>query len=140
MERNIHAGMRVLYKTNNSNWLIGELCSGSAIINENGLFLPILPKELFTQIKKYTWDEPEIPKIDITDIFFDGFEIDEYIKDYKEYFMTKEEYIAFIQGDNFDRQLENAYVSDGEYGYYPVSRYTKNWIEKQPFDYIYRSP
>ena len=139
MEKNIHAGMRVLYKTNNSNWLIGEVGSGSAIINENGLFLPILPKELFAQAKEYTWDEPEIPKIDITDIFFDAFPIDEYIKDYKEYFMTKEEYIDFINGDDFDRQLENAYVSDGEYGYYPISRYTKNWIEKQPFNYVYRS-
>jgi len=124
MERNIHAGMRVLYKKNGQ-WKVGTLQEGDAIIDDKGLALPIVDEESYA---------------DFNDIFFDGFEIDEYIKDYKEYFMTKEEYIAFIQGDDFDRQLENAYVSDGEYGYYPVSRYTKNWIEKQPFDYIYRCP
>ena len=123
MEKNIHAGMRVLYKENGQ-WKVDTLQAGDALIDDRGLFLPIIDKDSY---------------VDINDIFFDAFPIDEYIKDYKEYFMTKEEYIDFINGDDFDRQLENAYVSDGEYGYYPISRYTKNWIEKQPFDYVVRS-
>lgn len=122
MDKNIHAGMRVLYKEN-GHWIAGNIQTGNAVIDDRGLFLPIVGKE---------------DCVDFTDIFFDAFEIDEYVKDYKDYFMTKEEYIEYIQSDDFDRQLENAYVSDGEYGYYPVSRYTKNWLEKQPFDYIYR--
>ena len=53
-------------------------------------------------------------------------------------FCAKEEYIELIESEDFDRQSESAYVSDGEYGYYPVSKFTKNWLEKQPFDYIIR--
>lgn len=129
MEKNIHAGMRVLYKENNQ-WHVGETAVGIAHVALNGLFIPIIPIP--------QKDDEQVNK-EINEIFFDAFPIDEYIKDYKEYFMTKEEYIDFINGDDFDRQLENAYVSDGEYGYYPISRYTKNWIEKQPFDYVVRS-
>ena len=122
MGKNIHAGMHVLYKENGQ-WKPGTLQEGNALIDDKGLFLPIEGREIYS---------------DFNDIFFDSFEIDENIKDYKEYFMTKEEYIAFMEGDDFDRQLESAWVSDGEYGYYPVSKYTKNWIEKQPFEYIVR--
>lgn len=122
MNKSIHADMRVLYKKNGQ-WNVGTLQEGKALINDRGLFLPIVDEE---------------SEVVFTDIFFDAFEIDPYIKDYKEYFMTKEEYIEYIQGDDFDRHHENAYVSDGEYGYYPVSCYTKNWLEKQPFDYIVR--
>lgn len=122
MNKSIHAGMRVLYKKNGQ-WKVGTLQEGNALIDDRGLFLPIVDEE---------------SEVVFTDIFFDAFEIDPYVKDYKEYFMTKEEYIEYISGDDFDRHLETAYVSDGEYGYYPISRYTKNWLEKQPFDYVVR--
>ena len=47
--------------------------------------------------------------------------------------------IKLTEEEDFDRQRENAYVTDGEYMYYPVSKFSKSWIEKQPFDYIVRS-
>ena len=131
MDKNIRANMRVLYKQGNSNWMVGTIAIGNAEINNTGLYIPIIPEGK-------TSDE-EIHYAEINQIFLDAFKIDEYIKEYKEYFMTKEEYLEFCAGDDFDRRLEQAYVSDGEYGYYPVSRYTKSWLEKQPFDYIIRS-
>lgn len=123
MEKKIRAEMRVLYK-DNGQWKPGTLQEGDALIDTTGLYLPVIGRDAY---------------VEINDIFFDAFEIEDYIKDYEEYFMPKEKYIEFIQSEDFDRQLENAYVSDGEYGYYPVSKYTKNWLEKQPFDYIFRS-
>ena len=140
MEINIHAGMRVLYKKNNSNWLVGEIHSGTAIVNEDGVFLPILTEEAMKQIHalNYSWEEPDVVKINIKDIYFDGFKIDDWVKEYKKYFMTKEEYIKFIESDEFDKRIENACVSDGEYGYYPISKYTRTWVEKQPFEYVVR--
>ena len=130
MELNIHAGMRVLYKKNGSNWLIGEMGGGNASITEHGLFLPIW------SINK---EETDCTLININDIFFDAVKLDDWVKDYPQYYMTKEEYIKLTQEEDFDRQRENAYVTDGEYIYYPVSKFSKSWIEKQPFDYIVRS-
>ena len=52
--------------------------------------------------------------------------------------MTKEDYINFIKSEEFERAQENAYFTDGEYIYYPVSKFSKSWIEKQPFNYIVR--
>ena len=54
------------------------------------------------------------------------------------HFEDNRDYIKFIESDEFDKRLENACVSDGEYGYYPVSKYSRQWLEKQPFDYIVR--
>ena len=137
---NIHAGMRVLYKKNNSNWLVGELSSGTATINENGLYLPVLTEDEFKKVhsKTYTWDEIDCTLISINNIFFDSFTIEDCIKGYRDYFMTKEEYMDFVESDEFERRGENAYVSDGEYGYYPVSKFTRAWLEKQLFKYIVR--
>ena len=140
MKLNIRAGMRILYKQNGSNWLIGEISSGTASINENGLYLPICAEHELKNVhsENYTWDEPDCTLISINDIFLDAFPIEDWLKKYKEYFMTKEDYIKFIESDEFDKRLEHAYLSDGEYGYYPVSKYTANWIEKQPFKYVVR--
>ena len=129
MELNIRAGMRVLYKENNQ-WHVGETAVGIAHIALNGLFIPIIPIP--------QEDDEQVNK-EINEIFFDAFLLEDWIKDYPKYFMTKEDYIKFIESDEFDKRLENACVSDGEYGYYPVSKYNKTWIEKQPFDYIIRS-
>ena len=122
MNKNIRAEMRVLYKENGQ-WKVGTLQAGDALINTEGLFLPIVGKNSY---------------VNFNDIFWDAFKIEEYVKQYRDYFMTKEEYLEHIQSDDFHKRCENAYVSDGEYGYYPVSCYTKNWLEKQPFDYIVR--
>lgn len=140
MEINIHAGMRVLYKRNNNNWLVGEIHNGHAIVNENGVFLPVLTKEAMKQTHSpnYTWDEPDIVMINIKDIYFDVVPLEDWHKQYKEYFMTKEEYIKFMESEDFDKHNENAYVSDGEYCYYRINKFNEGWINKQPFDYIVR--
>ena len=141
MDFNIHAGMRILYKKNGSNWLIGTIKHGTSFIDEDGLYLPVWTKEgIDNHISAGDYKEDECTVIvNINDIFFDAAKLDDWVKDYPQYFMTKEDYIKMTQKEDFDRQHENAYVSDGEYMYYPVSKYSKSWIEKQPFDYIVRS-
>lgn len=139
---NICAGMRVLYKKNTGNWLVGEINDGHAIVGRTGILLPILTEKSFRTIAKQAYtlsDDIQIIYVPLTSIFFDSFPIQEGIKEYSEYFMTKEDYIRFIESEDFDKRSEQAYVSDGEYGYYPVNKYTKAWLEKQPFDYIVRS-
>jgi hypothetical protein len=131
MDFNIRAGMRILYKQGNSNWMVGTIHNGNAEINEQGLWIPIVPIGA-------TWED-EIHYSEVNQIFWDAFKLDDWIKDYPKYFMSKEDYIKFIESDEFDKRLENACVSDGEYGYYPVSKYSRQWLEKQPFDYIVRS-
>ena len=136
MELNIHAGMRVLYKHNNQ-WEVGILTEAhNTKLTERGLFLSVIPKEFIGM------DYDNIPythDVEINDIYFDAAPLDDWVKQYPQYFMTKEDYIKMTQEEDFDRSRENAYVSDGEYAYYPVSKYSKSWIEKQPFDYIVRS-
>lgn len=141
MELNIRAGMRVLYKKNNSNWLIGEIAEGNAAINEHGLYIPVWAEKELEKVhaKNYTWDEPDCTLINVNDIFFDAIKLDDWIKDYPKCFMKKEDYIKFIESDEFEKNLETAYISDGEYTYYPVSKYSRQWLEKQPFEYIVRS-
>ena len=128
MNLKIYADMRVLYKHNNQ-WNVGTLENSSAhTLNEKGLFLRIIPK-----------GETEVVHLaEINDIFLDAQPVEEFWKDYKDIFMTKEEYLAFIESEDFSKAIEQSYVSDGEYYYYPISRYNKAWIEKQPFDYVVR--
>ena len=71
MESNIRAGMRVLYKQGNSNWMIGTIMRGSAEINEQGLWIPILPKDT----------NEEVHYAAISQIFFDATELDNWMKD-----------------------------------------------------------
>ena len=133
MELNIRAGMRVLFKWKNSNWKTGYISEGSADVEKDGLYIPIITKSAPEE------EGCEAYQIEINDIFFDAIKLDDWIKDYPQYFMTKEDYIKLTEEEDFDRQRENAYVTDGEYIYYPVSKFSKSWIEKQPFDYIVRS-
>ena len=127
----IRAGKRVLYKCGNSNWLVGTIMEGDAKINSSGLYIPIAAKGINPE-EEYHWAE-------INQIFTDAVKLDDWVKDYPEYFMTKEDYIEFTDSENFDKARECAYISDGEYIYYPISRYSKNWIEKQPFEYVVRN-
>ena len=130
MSINIHAGKRVLYKNGNSGWLIGTLQkTKSAEINEQGVWLPIIPKD----------NKEEVHWAEINNLFLETVPLDDWVKDYPQYYMTKEEYLNFIESEDFERARENAYFTDGEYIYYPVSKFSKNWIEKQPFEYIVRS-
>lgn len=141
MELNIRAGMRVLYKKNNSNWLVGEIAEGNAAVNEHGLYIPIWAEKELEAVhsKSYTWDEPDCTLININDIFFDAIKLEDWIKNYPDYFMTKENYIKFIENEDFDKHIEHAWLSDGEYYYYPINKYNRMWLEKQPFNYVVRS-
>lgn len=131
MALDIYAGKHVLYKNGNSGWLVGTLQKTKvAEVNEQGVWLPVVPKGMDA--------EEEIHWAEINNIFLEAFPLDDWVKDYPQYFMTKEDYIKFIASDDFDRQLEDAWVSDGEYGYYPISKFSKSWIEKQPFNYVVR--
>lgn len=135
MEFDIHVGKRVLYKYNNQ-WEVGVLTEAhNTRLTEKGLYLSIIPKEFIDMPEDKV---PYVHDAEVNDIFFDSFKVEDWLKDYPEYFMTKEKYIQFVEDEDFERQLENAYVSDGEYGYYPISKYTRNWIERQPFDYVIR--
>lgn len=131
MEINIQAGKRVLYKNGNSGWLIGTIMEGQANITPLGIFIPIIPKG--------GNPEEEYHYAEINNIFLEAIPLDDWVKDYPQYYMTKENYINFIESEEFERARENAYFTDGEYIYYPVSKFSKNWIEKQPFEYIVRS-
>ena len=134
MALDFHAGKRVLYKNGGSSWLVGEIQEGNAEITPLGLFIPIIPKEYIGE------KEPqEVHWAEVNQIFLDAVKLDESIKDYKNYYMSKEDYLQFIESDDFHRSIENAYFTDGEYIYYPVSKYSKSWIERQPFNYIVRN-
>lgn len=125
MNLKIYAGQRVLFKENGQ-WHVGNIAAGEAKVNEHGLYLPIFDKNANLIFAEFN------------EVFFNGFKLEDWVHDYSEYFMTKDEYIEFMQQEDFDARQENAYVSDGEYAYYPIAKYNKNWIEKQPFDYITR--
>lgn len=129
MALDIYAGKHVLYKNGNSGWLVGTLQeTKSAEVNEQGVWLPIIPKD----------NEEEVHWTEINNLFLEAVPLDSWIKKYSDYYMTKEEYLTLIASEDFDRAHEEAYFSDGEYIYYRVSKFSKNWIEKQPFDYIVR--
>lgn len=127
MELDIHAGKRVLYK-HNGQWAVGTLEeSDMHSLTGVGLFLRIIPK-----------DQDNVVHIaEINDIFLDAHPVEDWMKQYHN-LMTKEEYIEFLESDEFERAIEQAWVSDGEYYYYPVSKYSASWILKQPFDYVVR--
>ena len=126
MEFDIRADKRVLYKNGNSGWLVGTVChTENAEVNEQGIWIPIAPIDT----------EGEIHWAEIHHIFTDGAKLDDWMKDY---LVTKEEYIKIIESDDFEKNLESAWVSDGEYYYYPVTKFNENWIRKQPFEYIMR--
>lgn len=126
MELDIKAGKRVLYKENGQ-WHAGEIATGAATINEHGLYIPIITMD------------GELITSEINDMFLNSFKLESWVHEYPEYYMTKEQYIEFMRDEDFDYHQENAFVADNEYGYYPVAKYNKNWIEKQPFEYIIRS-
>ena len=126
MENKIHAGMRVLYKQGGNNWKIGTVMFGTAEVNDLGVWIPIDPKDI----------DEEIHFAEINNIYTDAVPVEDWMKDS---LLTKEEYVKVTQEEDFHRSTEVAWVSDGEYYYYPVSKFNESWIMKQPFDYILRS-
>ena len=135
MELDIHEGKRVLYKLDGY-WETGILVEAhNTYMNEKGLFVSVLPVEY---LHDNDWANHVQHNVEINDLFLDAEPVEDYWREYKDIFMTKEEYIKFIESEDFVKASEQAYVSDGEYYYYPISKYNKNWIEKQPFSYVVR--
>ena len=127
MELDIRAEKRVLYKTGNSGWLVGTVCyTENAEVDERGVWIPIVPLN--------ATGEPDF--VEIHNLYTDGVELEDWMKDN---LLSKEEYIKIIEDDNFEKNLEAAWVSDGEYYYYPITKFNANWIMKQPFQYIIRN-
>ena len=124
MELDIHAGKRILYKVNGK-WNVGELAQGNATVDE-GLFLPVISKENLNCIM-----------IEINDIFLESKQVEDWMRQYG-YLMTKEEYIEYINNEDFDKNIEHAFVSDGEYYYYSINKFTEQWLNKQSFEYVVR--
>lgn len=131
MDLKIHKGMRVLYK-HNGQWEVGELTEvQNTVLTDKGLFLSIIPSEFIGGTAPYYHDA------ELNDIFFEAKPVEDWMTQYG-YLMPKEKYIEFIQSEDFDKNIEHAYVSDGEYYYYNVNKYSEQWLNKQPFDYIVR--
>ena len=132
MDLKIHNGMRVLYK-HNGQWCVGKLTNQmSPELNEKGLFVFVIPKDYM--------DAEEVPylhDVEINDLFLEAIPVEDWMAQYG-YLMPKEKYIEFIQSEDFDKNIEHAYVSDGEYYYYKVNKYSEQWLNKQPFDFIVR--
>ena len=125
MKLDIHAGKRVLYK-HNGQWAVGTLEESEMhSLTGVGLFLRIIPKN----------EDNVVHMAEINDIFLDAMPLDDWMK---ERLITKEDYVNIIKSDDFEKNLENAWVSDGEYYYYPVSKFNELWIMKQPFKYVIR--
>lgn len=131
MDLKIHKGMRVLYK-HNGQWEVGELTEvQNTVLTDKGLFLSIIPGKFIGGAIPY-YHEAEL-----NDIFFEAKPVEDWMAQYG-YLMPKEKYIDFIQSEDFDKNIEHAYVSDGEYYYYNVNKYSEQWLNKQPFDFIVR--
>ena len=132
MELKIHAGQRVLYK-HEGQWNVGKLTNQMPPeLTEKGLFVFVIPKDYM--------DAEEVPylhNVEINDLFLEAIPVEDWMSQYG-YLMPKEKYIEFIQREDFDKNIEHAYVSDGEYYYYNVNKYSEQWLRKQPFDYIVR--
>ena len=134
MKLDIRAGKRVLYK-HNKQWCIGLLTEAhNTKLTDKGLFLSVIPVEFRDQELD---NIPYLHDAELNDIFLDGIELTELEKN-SDMLMTKEAYEELIEDEDFMPSVETAYVSDGEYYYYPVSKYNKTWLEKQPFNYIMR--
>jgi hypothetical protein len=132
MEIKIHAGQRVLYK-HNGQWCVGKLTNQmSPELTEKGLFVFVIPKDYMdAEEVSYLHD------VEINDLFLEAIPVEDWMAQYG-YLMPKEDYINFIKSEEFDKNTERAYVSDGEYYYYNVNKYSEQWLNKQPFDYIVR--
>lgn len=129
---NIHAGQRVLYK-HNGQWNVGKLTNQMPPeLTEKGLFVFVIPKEYM--------DAKEVPYLhdaEINNLYLDAKPVENWMAEYHQ-LITMDEYIEFVNSEDFDKNAEDAYVSDGEYYYYSISKFNEQWLRKQPFAYIVR--
>lgn len=125
MKIDIRAGKRVLVK-DKGQWHVGTIMEAAGI-SDKGLFV-------YVEDSKHNMYRSEI-----NDLFLDATQLGDLILNDPDTLMTKEKYIDIIENDeDFDRKYEFSFVSDGEYYYYTINKYTREWLEKQPFDYVVR--
>ena len=130
---NIHSGQRILYK-HNGQWKVGELDTIPAIVNDKGVFFYVIPYEF---IGKPRHEIKYIESAEINNLYLEAKPVEEWMREYGQ-LITKESYLEIIADEDFDKNAEVAYVSDGEYYYYPINKFTESWLKKQPFDFIVR--
>ena len=130
---NIHAGQRVLYK-HNGQWKVGELDALPATVNEKGVFFFVIPREFIGNSKS---EIPYVEDAEINNLYLDAKPEEDWMAEYHQ-LITMDEYIKFIASEDFDKNAEDAYVSDGEYYYYSINKFTESWLRKQPFAYVVR--
>ena len=124
MDINLRAGQRVLYKKNGG-WRVGTLPPGSMNLTTEGLFANV-----------YDINEQRFEKnVNVNNLFLNGIELEDWAKS-PEYCIPKDKFIEYMHTDEFIQERHTAFVSDGEYAYYPVNKFNENWINKQPFEYI----
>lgn len=129
---NIHAGQRVLYK-HNGQWNVGKLTNQMPPeFTEKGLFVFVIPKDYM--------DAEEVPYLhdaEINNLYLDAKPVEDWMVEYNQ-LIAMNDYIDIVNDEDFDKNSETAYVSDGEYYYYPINKFTEQWLNKQPFDFIVR--
>lgn len=129
---NIHAGQRVLYK-HNGQWNVGKLSNQMPPeLTEKGLFVFVIPKDYM--------DAEEVPYLhdaEINNLYLDAKPVEDWMAEYHQ-LITMDEYVEFVNSEDFDKNAEDAYVSDGEYYYYSINKFTESWLRKQPFAYVVR--
>ncbi len=129
---NIHAGQRVLYK-HNGQWNVGKLTNQMPPeLTEKGLFVFVIPKDYI--------DAEEIPYLhdaEINNLYLDAKPVEDWMAEYNQ-LISMNDYIDIVNDEDFDKNAENAYVSDGEYYYYSINKFTEQWLKKQPFAYVVR--
>lgn len=122
MDINLRAGQRVLYKKNNS-WRVGILQPGNLNLTTEGLFANI-----------YDVKDQHLEKnVNVNSLYLNGFPLEDWMKD-EDYCYDKKRFIDLLNSETV--YIEKAFVSDGEYAYYPVNTFRETWINKQPFDYF----
>lgn len=129
---NIHAGQRVLYK-HNGQWNVGKLTNQMPPeLTEKGLFVFVIPKDYM--------DAEEVPYLhdaEINNLYLDAKPVEDWMAEYNQ-LISMNDYIDIVNDEDFDKNAENAYVSDGEYYYYSINKFTEQWLKKQPFAYVVR--
>lgn len=129
---NIHAGQRVLYK-HNGQWNVGKLTNQMPPeLIEKGLFVFVIPKDYM--------DAEEVPYLhdaEINNLYLDAKPVEDWMVEYNQ-LIAMNDYIDIVNDEDFDKNAENAYVSDGEYYYYSINKFTEQWLKKQPFAYVVR--
>ena len=122
MDINLRAGQRVLYKKNGG-WKVGILPPGNLNLTTEGLFANV-----------FDVNDQHVEKgVNVNSLYLNGFELEDWMKD-PDYCLTKQKFIELLNSESV--YIEKAFVSDGEYAYYPINTFRDSWINKQPFDYV----